>query len=202
MTEWITQTIEFFCTKENVQFIIRVHPGEQIGWGPSVFEILTERFPNLPENIHLLPAGADVNTYDLVNIADIGLVFTTTVGLEMAMIGLPVIVTGETHYRDKGFTLDTDSWDLYFNILEKVLNNPKSFSLSREQVDSAWTYAYRFFFEYPQPFPWHVQHFWEDEEKWSLESVFSEKGLRLFGDTFNYLVGEPIEWGKDRINEG
>jgi hypothetical protein len=195
MTEWMIRTIEYFSERDDIQFVIRVHPGEQIGWGPSVYEILTEKFPTLPENIYLLPADAKVNTYDLVNTADFGLVFTTTVGMEMAMIGLPVIVTGQTHYRGKGFTLDADSWDSYFEILNKVTADSKSHRPGREAVETAWTYAYRFFFEYPQPFPWHVQHFWEDEELWPLEKVLSDDGMAKFGDTFRYLVGEPIKWG-------
>ena len=127
-----------------------------------------------------------------MNTADFGLVFTTTVGMEMAMVGLPVIVTGQTHYRNKGFSLDVDSWESYYHTLDRVLGSPLDFRLSREQVDTAWTYAYRFFFEYPQPFPWHVQHFWEDEAKWSLQKVISAEGLSLFGSTFQYLVGEPM----------
>ncbi|MCJ7702664.1 MAG: hypothetical protein MUO62_13855, partial [Anaerolineales bacterium] len=200
MTEWMVRTIEYFTKRSDVQFVIRIHPGEQVGWGPSVYEILTEVFPHLPENIHLLPADAKINTYDLVNTADFGLVFTTTVGMEMAMIGLPVIVTGQTHYRRKGFTLDVDSWESYFSTLDDVLKAPKDFRPTQEQVELAWTYAFRFFFEYPQPFPWHVQHFWEDEEKWPLKKTLSEEGLTLFGDTFRYIVGEPIEW-KQAIKE-
>jgi len=195
MTEWMTRTIDYFKQRNDVHFVIRIHPGEQLGWGPSVYDILTEKYPSLPENIHLLPADAKVNTYDLVNTADFGLVFTTTVGMEMAMIGLPVIVTGATHYRGKGFTIDADSWDSYFEILNKVLDSPDDFRPSRQQVESAWTYAYRFFFEYPQPFPWHVQHFWEDERKWPLAKVLTGDGMEEFGDTFRYLVGEPIKWG-------
>jgi hypothetical protein len=194
MTTWLERTIAYFSARDDVQFVIRVHPGEQIGWGPSVYDILSEKFPELPENIHLLPAGAEVNTYDLVNLADVGLVFTTTVGMEMAMTGLPVIVTGQTHYRGKGFTLDAESWDSFFEYLDGVLKAPEKFRPSREQVETAWTYAYRFFMEYPQPFPWHVQHFWNDVERWPLKKVLSEEGLRLFGETFDYLIGKPIEW--------
>ena len=51
-----------------------------------------------------------VNTYDLIAAADVGLVYTTTVGLEMAMCGIPVIVVGDTHYRERGFTNDPPSW--------------------------------------------------------------------------------------------
>jgi hypothetical protein len=194
MTEWMSRTIEFFAKRDDVQFVLRVHPGEGIGWGLSVYDILTEKYPDLPENIHILRADAKVNTYDLVNTADVGLVFTTTVGMEMAMIGLPVIVTGQTHYRGKGFTLEPNSWDEYFELLEKVIADPKSHAPSREDVEMAWTYAYRFFFEYPQPYPWHVQHFWEDEEKWSLGRALSEEGLAKFEKTFSYLAGEKMDW--------
>ncbi len=194
MTEWMSRTIEFFAQRDDMQFVLRVHPGEGIGWGLSVYDILTEKFPDLPENIHILRADAKINTYDLVNTADVGLVFTTTVGMEMAMIGLPVIVTGQTHYRGKGFTLEPNSWDEYFALLEKVIANPKAFAPKREAVEMAWTYAYRFFFQYPQPYPWHVQHFWEDEEKWPLERALSEEGLAKFKKTFSYLAGEKIDW--------
>jgi hypothetical protein len=199
MTEWLERTIQFFQGRPDIQFVIRVHPGEQMGWGPSVYDILKEKFPTLPEHIHLLPADARVNTYDLVNTADLGLVFTTTVGMEMAMCGLPVIVTGQTHYRNKGFTYDPDSWTSYFETLSRLLASPREGRPSRQQVESAWTYAYRFFFEYPRPFPWHVQHFWEDEAKWPLERVLSSEGIALFGDTFRYLVGEPLEWGRSTV---
>jgi hypothetical protein len=114
----------------------------------------------------------------------------------MAMSGLPVIVTGETHYRGKGFTLDPDSWDSFYGILSQVLENPEEYVPSRQQVELAWTYAYRFFFQYPQPYPWHVQYFWDDVERWSLEQVLSVEGMRMFGDTFDYLTDEPIEWKK------
>ncbi|MEA3351516.1 MAG: hypothetical protein U9Q82_12900 [Chloroflexota bacterium] len=196
MTEWLQRTIEYFVKRKDVQLVIKTHPGEQLGWGPAVYDILGQMFPQLPENVRLLPAGAKVNAYDLVNIADLGLVFTTTLGMEMAMSGLPVIVTGQTHYRGKGFTLDPDSWDAFFEILARVLENPREHIPSRKQVESAWTYAYRFFFEYPQPYPWHVQYFWDDVEKWSLEQALSEKGMSLFGDTFDYLTGKSIQWKK------
>jgi capsule polysaccharide export protein KpsC/LpsZ len=196
MTQWLQRTIEFFMRRDDVQFVIKTHPGELIGWGPAVYDILNEMFPDLPEHIHLLAADAKINAYDLVHIADIGLVFTTTMGMEMAMSGLPVIVTGKTHYRDKGFTLDPDSWDSFFEILQRVLDDPQKQRPSRDQVESAWTYAYRFFFEYPQPYPWHVQYFEEDIQRWSLEKVFSPEGMAQFGASFEYLLGKPIEWVK------
>jgi len=201
MTEWLIRTIEFFIQHSEAQLVIRVHPGERIGWGSSVYDILVEHFQEFPENIHLLPADSSVNTYDLVDAADFGLVFTTTTGMEMAMIGKPVIVTGYTHYRGKGFTIDPDTWEEFFDGLDQVLQNPKDYYLSEEQVELSWRYAYRFFFEYPQPFPWRVPYFWESLKEWSIERVLSSEGLARFGNTFRYLVGEPIDWDRSYVDQ-
>ena len=47
--------------------------------------------------------------YELMESADFGLVYTSTTGLEMALRGKPVIVAGQTHYRDRGFTVDVSN---------------------------------------------------------------------------------------------
>jgi len=150
--------------------------------------------PRLPEHIHLITPKDKVNTYDLVEVADLGLVYTTTVGMEMAMYGVPVIVSGQTHYRGRGFTFEPDSWVSYFKMLGQMLAKPSAFRLTRAQIESAWEYAYRFFFEYPRPFPWHLVRMWDDYKSRPLQAVLSEEGLRQYGPTFRYLLGEPIDW--------
>jgi hypothetical protein len=194
MTEWLERTMRFFAARPDVQLVVRIHPGELITKGPSVADVVHKSLPSIPENIHLVHADAKVNTYDLVEIANLGLVYTTTVGMEMVMSGVPVIVVGNTHYRSKGFTLDPESWEAYFELLASVLADQASVCLTQSQVEQAWNYAYRFFFEYPQPFPWHLVHFWKDLESWSVSRVLSDEGLFTYLKTFNYLVGEPIHW--------
>ncbi len=194
MTEWLERTVEYFAQHRYGQLVIRIHPGELITKGPSVADVVKRILPELPENIHLIPADAKINTYDIVEITDLGLVYTTTVGMEMAMSGVPVIAVGRTHYRNKGFTLDPDSWEGYFQTLDQTLENPQNYRLSEEQVNCAWNYAYRFFFEYPHPFPWHLLHIWDDLQEWPLSRVLSQEGYEKFGKTFGYLIGEPIIW--------
>jgi len=196
MTEWLERSLEFFANRQDVQLVVRIHPGERYTKGPSVADVIHRRLPELPEHIRLVGAGDPINTYDLVEIADLGLVYTTTVGMEMAMSGVPAIVIGQTHYRGKGFTLDPDSWQTYFELLDKVLADPAAYRLSRQQVEQAWNYAYRFFFEYPQPFPWHLVHLWKEIEAWPLERVLSDEGLEQFGAAFRCLVGEPRLWAE------
>jgi len=194
MTEWLERTVGYIATHPEVQLVARIHPGELITKGPSVADVVHRALPSIPEHIHLVPADAKVNTYDIVEIADLGLVYTTTVGMEMAMSGVPVIVVGNTHYRNKGFTLDPQTWEGYFELLSKVLADPRARRLSQGQVEQAWNYAYRFFFEYPQPFPWHLLHFWKDQETWPLSRLYTDEGLSAYQSTFNHLVGEPLRW--------
>jgi len=150
--------------------------------------------PDLPRHIHVIGAADKINTYDLIEIADLGLAYTTTVGLETAMNGRPVISCGETHYRGRGFTLDPNSWDEYLDTLERALGDLPGHRLSEGQIEYAWNYAYRFFFDYPRPFPWRLMNFWDDLNIWPLKKVLSEEGLAQFGDTFGFLVNEPFSW--------
>lgn len=196
MEEWISRTVQFFALRKDVQLVIRIHPGEALTHGVSMEEVVHRILPKLPNHIHLIVPSDKVNTYDLVEVTDVGLVYTTTVGLEMAMQGIPVFTAGKTYYRGRGFTLDPDTWDDYFVQLQEVLVDPPAHRLSSEQTDLAWRYAYRFFFDFPFPFPWHIIRFWDDYKARPLSYVLGGDGAELYDATFKYLTGEPINWSK------
>ncbi|MBE0684974.1 MAG: hypothetical protein IH585_03140 [Anaerolineaceae bacterium] len=200
MAEWIERTVQYFVARKDAQLVIRVHPGEIKSRGVSMVEIIHRLMPELPEHIHLIKPEDKVNTYDLVEITDIGLVYTTTVGMEMAMSGIPAIVVGETHYRNRGFTIDPDSYVNYYKLLGAMLENPGSFRLPKEKIDLAWKYAYHFFFDFPKPFPWHLVRMWEDYRQHDLKAVLSPEGLNEYEESFRNLVGKPLDW-TNSINE-
>ncbi len=194
MAEWIERTVQYFAERKDAQLVIRVHPGEVLTHGQSMVDVVNKLMPILPSHIHLVKPTDKINSYDLVDIATVGLVYTTTMGLEMPMSGVPVIVAGQTHYRGRGFTMDPDSWVSYYRMLGSVLDDPKSAMLSEDQVKLAWQYAYTFFFEYARPFPWHLVKMWEDYEKRPMSYVLSEQGQAEFAKSFEYLIGTPLDW--------
>ncbi|GAB4542955.1 MAG: hypothetical protein Fur002_14150 [Anaerolineales bacterium] len=195
MTEWITKTVQYFSKRTDVQLVIRVHPGEKlVPQAKSMETVVCEALPELPSHIHVIGALDKINTYDLIEIADVGLAYTTTVGLETAMNGRPVISCGRTHYRGRGMTLDPNSWSEYYATLERVLADIPAHQMSEQQIEFAWNYAYRFFFEYPRPFPWRLMNFWDDLAEHPLESVLSAEGMARFKKTFDFLVCEPFTW--------
>jgi hypothetical protein len=192
MAAWIAETVRFLAGKPEAQLVMRVHPGERLTHGRSMVDVVDEALPSIPEHIHIIGPMEKVNTYDLMEVASLGLVYTTTTGMEMVMNGIPVIACGETHYAKRGFTLDPQDWGEYYNMLDAAIKEPKR--LTPEQVETAWEYAYRFFFEYPLPFPWRLMHFWKDVDIWPLSRVLSEEGQAVYKQTFDYLAGEPIKW--------
>jgi hypothetical protein len=195
MTEWITRTVQYFANRPDVQLVIRVHPGEKlVPQAKSMGTVVREALPELPNHIHVIGALDKINTYDLIEVADVGLAYTTTVGLETAMNGRPVISCGQTHYRGRGITIDPNTWDEYYAVLENILGDIPAYQLTEKQTEFAWNYAYRFFFEYPRPFPWRLMNFWDDLEVWPLEKVLSDEGMAQFKDTFDFLVNEPFTW--------
>lgn len=202
MTDWLENTIQYFANRPDIQLIVRIHPGERYLDGPSVGDVAhraiahtgVDLITSETNHIRLIAADDPINTYDLIDIADLGLVYTTTVGMEMTMSGVPVMVGGQTHYRGKGFTLDPHDWDSFYRMLDQVLQDPQAYRLEREQVEQAWNYAYRFFFEYPLHFPWHLHDYWAQLRTWSLLRTLSTEGWEQFGHSFRCLAGEPREW--------
>lgn len=204
MAEMIVGTIRHFIEHPEAQLIVRVHPGELKTHGTSMIDVINEAFKELPEHIHIVRPEDKINTYDLVEIADCGIVFTTTVGMEMAMAGIPVIVTGKTHYARKGFTHEPADWDAYTSLLKAIFSDPQAYRLSEKQVEQVWLYAYLFFFEYSLPFPWHLLWLAEDFKERPMSKVLSTQGQKRYGQTFGYLVGEPLDWaarGLARLEE-
>ena len=194
MAEWITRTVQYFAGRADAQLVVRVHPGERLTHGLSMVDVINTALPSLPAHIHIVKPLEKINTYDLMELASLGLVYTTTTGMEMGMNGIPVIACGETHYRKRGFTFDPQTWDEYFGTLERILPDLGSQRLSEAQIASAWEYAYRFFFEYPTPFPWRLMHFWKDLAIWPVERVLSDEGREAFGPAFESLAAKETQW--------
>ncbi|OGO19494.1 MAG: hypothetical protein A2Z14_03985 [Chloroflexi bacterium RBG_16_48_8] len=201
MADWLAETVHHFAQRPEFQIVVRVHPGELLGAGHPSVDIVRSVVPEMPSHVVVIPPESKINTYDLIELAHIGLVYTTTVGMEMAMSGVPVVVGGRTHYRDKGFTYDPETLSEYITTVDQILCRPLGERIPQEKVQLAWNYAYRFFFEYPFPFPWHLITFWKDIEDRTLKSVLSDS-IDQYASTIDALLGKPISWGKDHGRGG
>jgi hypothetical protein len=146
MLEWVVSTIEWFATRPDLQLIVRVHPAELrsslVSRQPIVAEI-RRRFPTLPSNVFIIGPESQVSTYAVMSRCNAVLIYGTKTGVELASIGIPVIVAGEAWIRNKGITMDAASAADYFALLERL---PLPAAMPKAQVERARRYAFHFFF--------------------------------------------------------
>lgn len=145
--DWIDTTVEFCKKKKDCQLIIKPHPAELV-WEKSskpVNQYLQEKHSPLPDNITVLPPAAPVNAYDLVTENSVALIFNGTLGLELATLGIPVLVVADVvHYKNAGVSYDIESLEEYLNLLE---NPARLVSFARAKKELAEKYAYFYFFK-------------------------------------------------------
>lgn len=151
---WISAAIRAFEARPEHRLVVRVHPSEVALPGKvtrdSLAAYVHREFPQLPPNVSIVEPHDLTSSYPLMDASDVGLVYTSTTGLELALSGTPVIVAGDTHYRGKGFTTDVSSAAEFEAALDAALADPASLPVDVEQ---ARRYAHFFFFRAPIPAP-------------------------------------------------
>jgi len=146
MREWILQTIRYFAGRPELQLLIRVHPAEIRGTVPSRQPIVAEiqrAFPELPKNVFVIRPESQVSTYAVMMQCNAITIYGTKTGVELTSMGIPTIVAGEAWIRNKGITMDANSAEEYFSLLDRL---PLRERLGREMLERARKYAYHFFF--------------------------------------------------------
>lgn len=148
--KWVVETIKWFENQKDKQLIVKIHPAEiVIGTRQPFIDVIKSQIKNIPNNVRIIEPHEKVNSLSIYKISDLGLVHTTTAGMEMQLVGVPVIVVSRTHFRGKGFTMDINSKEEYFNTIESFDKN----SFDREKIiELSRRYAYLLFERYQFPF--------------------------------------------------
>lgn len=153
MVEWMRLTIEYFQKRQDLQLLIRVHPGELQGFVKSrqlAVDEINKMFPKLPSNVFIIPPESPINTYAALDGCNAVLIYATTAGIELAGAGYPVVVAGEAWVRNKGFTTDACTPEEYYEILDN-LPHPTG-RIDNEKFLLAQKYAYHHYFRRMVPF--------------------------------------------------
>jgi hypothetical protein len=146
MWDWLATTIKYFDRRRDLQLIIRVHPAELRGHIQSrqpIADEIRREIGTLPPNIHVIPPESAVSTYSVMTQCDSVLIYGTKTGVELASLGVPVIVAGEAWIRNKGITIDARSREHYLELLDSL---PLRRRLDEAAMRRAKKYAYHFFF--------------------------------------------------------
>lgn len=149
--EWVIETIRWFAEHPDRQLLVKIHPAEVvIGTKQPFADEIRKHIGEIPRNVRLIEPQEKVNSWSILKVTDLGLVHTSTVGMELPLEGVPCMVVSRTHYRGKGFTVDVESRAEYFDVIEQWPN----IDVDRiEMRRLARRYAYVIFERYQLPFP-------------------------------------------------
>lgn len=154
MAAWIRETIDWFRDKPDYQLVIKPHPVEEDAaiqeTEEKISSMLESEGLKLPGNVFLLPPKTKTNVYQLMSLVKVLLVHTTTVGIEFAAKGIPVITTATSPYSNFGFTLDPKTKPEYFLQIKNILSGRVRPELlpSKKTIDLAYKFILFYFYHY------------------------------------------------------
>ena len=152
MGRWVVEGILWAQSHPELDVVVRIHPAEiQLRNHPTrerMADHIAAHVPVLPANVRVVQADDPISSYSLMDVAALGLVYTSTVGLELAARGVPVVVAADTHYRGRGFTVDPDNADEYWAAVDRLVASPPGDSDRARTRELAKRYAVLFFFRF------------------------------------------------------
>lgn len=100
---WLGHLVELVEARGDLQLVVRVHPRESShGRTSGHLALLRQLFRPSPSNVRVVWPGDPLSSYDVARIADVAAVSWSSIGLELARVGTPVIATtrGPIHVLD------------------------------------------------------------------------------------------------------
>ncbi len=134
--------LEFVCkfviNRPDFALIIRVHPGEvkvphHIKTKNTINNFLNSDLNIKCKRIKIVDSFENIKSYDIAKKADFNIVYTSTLGLELPLMGIKPIVVADPYYAGFGFTKDIKSEDDLLNCLHSNFDS----QLSPNEVDIA-----------------------------------------------------------------
>lgn len=124
ITHWIEEVIHFW-KENNIEetLVIRVHPGET-KLIVATTDYLEPRLRPLVEgcdNIVLYGPDDKVNSYTLIENMSFGLIYASTIGLEIPYYGKSCLVAGDAFFKYRNYTIIPNSVASYFQELKALL---------------------------------------------------------------------------------
>jgi hypothetical protein len=173
--DWVLTAIGEVLERGTQSVVVRQHPSERRKLQRSRLEIdrvLHDRFGDDPR-VQFVAADDPVNSYDLLRSARLVLPYVSTIAIEAAAMGKPVLISGAAHFAESGFVWTARSRDEYLALLRRGIRG--ELPPLPEQRERAWTYYYLAAVanRIPTQFTPHPDDYW-DWCRRPPEAVFSD----------------------------
>ena len=148
--DFMPAVLDYARTRPDVQFVIRIHPNVSsiVGTNQQEMEHALAMKTQAPENVVVVMPKDDVSSYTLADIASAGVVYASTIGLEMACTGLPVVVTAQSTWVHAGFAERVWEPEHFGAAIGRALEKGRQPEIAR----MAMRWAVHFFKHWAMPF--------------------------------------------------
>ena len=127
--QWVRWLIEHAKNRPDLHIIIRIHPREfpnkREGVLSQYARLLESEFINLPANVSINWPDQKISLYDLAQIVDVCLNTTSSAGLELSALGIPVVLHDVEYmlaYDPKINTI-VDAKDQYAAAIDRAISD-------------------------------------------------------------------------------
>jgi hypothetical protein len=141
-TEWMLETVRWILANTAETVTVRRHPAERFAAVRSRddYRALLESAFGVTGRIVYVPAEAPVSTYDIMRAAKLVLPHVSTLGVEAAALGVPVVTQSASSYAHLGFVSTGRTREEYFDKIGDALAG--KWVVSDEQRQDAWVVYY------------------------------------------------------------
>jgi hypothetical protein len=155
----IAESIDWAVSHPDWTLVVRVHPNEaaranHLGMaGRKSMEALSRFLDDkgVPSNVRIVWPEEAISSITLMMISQVGIVWASTVGMEMAVMGGRVIVTDNPVYRTAGFTWNVETTGSLEATIQQALDSkPEDLEL-RTSLALRWVYHQEFRRSIPFP---------------------------------------------------
>jgi hypothetical protein len=121
---WIEEVIQYFKLNKQHSLIIRAHPAEV--WAKSKVKTklgnFAEELSKGCDNILVIKGEEKMNSFYLMPYVKCGLIWVSSIGVDLALRGVPVICAASPPYKDLGFVREPKSRQEYFDLIDGFAN--------------------------------------------------------------------------------
>ncbi|MGH2894675.1 MAG: hypothetical protein ACRDPM_15640 [Solirubrobacteraceae bacterium] len=154
--EWIEATVAYARRHPEIDLVIRVHPNtgsrRSTGANRAQLEEMRALALTLPANVQMVDPDDEMSSYSLMDLCAVGFVWVSTVGLELACKGKPVVSAAGNYLSETGFVQTIEDTATYEPMLDSLRTRPPG-AIDVEVMRRALRFTYGMFFRIPVDFP-------------------------------------------------
>lgn len=136
MEDWLCSLVDYWEGIEyDIRLVIRIHPAE-IKMRTGTKEFMGDKIQRRirSDKIVLIDSTDTVSSYDLLESMEYGLIYSSTIGIEIANMNKPCIVAGKPYFINQPFVITPAGKPDYFNIINQLNRKVIDFIPDRDSL--------------------------------------------------------------------